>query len=114
MTIASRVDAIIADKGETITLRKSAGVFNVATGENALTDTDYTVKASLREYSPRELVGLVQQGDKKARIAVAALSVTPAKGDKVIAGSRTFTVLAVDTRNFEGLGAIHILQIRGT
>ncbi len=72
---------------------------------------DHSVKASVRSFGPKEIIGLIQQGDREVRMA--SLTVTPARGDKITIGAEDWNIENVDTRNFAGDDVLHIIQVRG-
>ncbi len=110
--------------GSTVILRKNSytGTGTAPGGQGSTTQpwdraqvtyTDYPVKALIRRYSPQELSGLVQQGDREARMAAAALSVTPAVGDEIQIDGRLHRIKAVDTRSDGESPVLHVLIMRG-
>lgn len=116
MSIASRVSALIGDIGETITYKRvtSAPALNTTTLQREPTYTDYTVKASVRNYNPKMIgAGLVDAGDKEVRIAGADLGFTPIRGDAVVIDSKTFYVKSVNTRRPRDEVSIHIMNVGG-
>lgn len=114
MGVSEAAAAMIARYGQSITYRRTtANSFNATTGRNTPTTSDTTVTASVRVYSPREVAGLVQQGDREVRIPAGSLSFVPKAEDSILIGSTVFTVKAVNTRNLGGTDALHIIQIRG-
>jgi hypothetical protein len=112
--MAARVQALIGVAGETITYKLvTHGAYSTATLQSMPSVQSYTIKASVREYRPKEIAGLVQQGDREVRIAAADLSFTPRPNDQVVIGGKTFQVVSVNTRSPFNEAAIHILQVRG-
>jgi hypothetical protein len=80
---------------------------------NAVTYTDYTIKASLRDYTAREITGNVAVGDRKASIAGADLPFVPVKDDKIVADGITYLVIAPEKRNVGDEAGLYVLQVRG-
>lgn len=114
VSYAARVASVIDRVGQDITFRsRGANSFTASTGVNTVSYTDYTVKASVRHYSPREIAGLVQAGDREVRIAADALAATPKKDDLVTIGAFKGRVVEVITRSPKGTNAVHILTVRG-
>lgn len=116
MSIASRVSALIGDIGETVTYKRVTGstTMNTTTLTKEITYTDYTIKASVREYNLKMIKsGLVDAGDREVRIAGADLTFTPARGDVIIIDTKSFFVKSVNTRRPRNEVAIHILNVGG-
>jgi hypothetical protein len=112
--MAARVQALIGVAGETITYKQvTHGSYNTATLRSASSVQSYTIKAGVREYRAREIAGLVQQGDRKVRIAAADLSFIPRPNDQVVISGKTYQVVSVNTRSPFNEAAIHIVQVRG-
>jgi hypothetical protein len=112
--MAARVQALIGMAGETITYKRvTHGSYSTATLQSTSSAQSYTIKAGIREYRPREIAGLVQQGDREVRIAAADLSFTPRSNDQVVIGGKTYQVVSVNTRSPFNEAALHILQVRG-
>jgi hypothetical protein len=112
--MAARVQALISATGETITYKRvTHGSFSAATLQSTPSVQSYTIKAGVRQYRAREIAGLVQQGDREARIAAADLSFSPKPNDQVVIGGKTYQVVSVNTRNPFDAAAIHIVQVRG-
>lgn len=91
------VQRMIAEKGETITLRRGDPPGNV--------DVDVAVKARVVGFEPHELVGDIKQGDRRVVIGhaeIAAAATWTEKvvkiGDRLIIGGKIFTVGAPDPR----------------
>lgn len=100
-----RIQAIIGIAGQTVTMKRS-GV------------ADLVVKASVAGYQPHELVGGIQQGDRKVFIAESDLSDAswpspPRKGDQIVISGKTAMVQAVDTRSLGENVALHVVTVRG-
>jgi hypothetical protein len=100
--------------GETVTLRRYSG-----TGDGR-TKRDWTVQARVTGYGPQELVGTIQQGDRKLIVLaddVAACGWRPQlrKGDKVVVRGQELNIEAVDdnTRRIGGELIAYELQARG-
>lgn len=112
MSYASRVQAIINTIGTLVTLRTVTSTFNTSTLENVNTNTDTTITASIRHYSPKEISGLVQSGDREARIAAASVTAAPTPYDKIIISGKIFNIISVNIRSPKNVDAIYIVQIR--
>ena len=113
MDYAEHVSSIINDIGTSITLRTVTAVFNSTTLQNTNTNVDTSITASIRHYRPKEVGGLIQSGDREARIAAADLAAEPTPYDKIIVGGKVFNVISVNVRSPKNIAAIYILQIRG-
>jgi hypothetical protein len=73
----------------------------------------YTIKAGVQQYRAWEIAGLIQQGDREARIAAADLSFSPKWSDQVVIGGKTYQGVSVNTCSPFSEAAIHIVQVRG-
>lgn len=79
---------------------------------------DVTLKAVVRGYGPDELVGGIQQGDKRVILSQVDMEKTqwcwPVKvQDRVIIEGRSTVVQAVDKRKIGEDAAMYVLQVRG-
>lgn len=111
---AERVSALLNRVGQMVTYKRVTGQsYDTATGVNTVTYTDYSIRASIREYSPRDIQGAVRIGDRKAQIAGADIAFTPAKDDKLVIDSLTWAIVSIETRKIGEDACLHILQIRG-
>lgn len=114
MSMTDRVAALVDKVGQTVTYHQLTGEsFDVATGVNTPTYSSHSVTASIRDFSAREIIGNIRQGDRKATIAGAALSFIPGKDDRMVVNGKTFSVISVETRNILNDSGVHVLQIRG-
>ena len=112
--VAARVSELVNRVGQLVTYKRAASSsYDVATGVNVVTYSDYSVRAVLKEYTTRELLGDVRIGDKKAQIAAYDLPFAPAKDDKIVADGLTYNVQASDRRFISDDAALLILQLRG-
>jgi hypothetical protein len=112
--MAARVQALIGVAGETITYKRvTHGSYSTDTLQSSPSVQSYAIKAGVWQYRAREIVGLVQQGDREMRIAAADLSLTPRPNDQVVIGGKTYQVVSVNTRSPFNEAAIHIVQVRG-
>lgn len=109
-----RIEQILQEQGQTVTYRRVTGITrNETTLQNTQTTTDYTVKAHFRNFTDRELSGLVQENDRQVRIAKNSLSFTPASDDKIIVSGETYNIVNVDARTADGELAMYIMKVRG-
>lgn len=109
-----RVAALVNQVGQTITYKRVTGQsFNTSTGINTPTYETVSVKASIRDYQPRDIMQNVRVGDRRATIAGHSLGFTPAKDDVVLVNGKEFAVIAVEQRNVTDDAALFVLQIRG-
>ena len=118
-TVAS-VQAAITREGQLLTLKR------IRAGNTPIT---VVVRGLVRGYAPHELVGNINQGDRRVIIGNAEISAAiwpgpPAKGDKLLLGEEGYsisgyapeqcTVQAVNTILLRGAIAKHILTVRGS
>lgn len=109
MSLVGSAQRMIAQRGEAATLRRSA---------TGAADVDVSVRAFLAHASRQPLAGTVVQMEREARIsnaeiAAAAWPGPPRAGDRLIVGSTTFHVQAVDSLKDAGVVALHVLTVRG-
>lgn len=81
---------------------------------------DATVRARVTEYEPRELVGLLQQGDRRLIVmaddlVAAQFSLPLHKGDKAVVRGKELNIETPDdnTRRVDGELIAYELQVRG-
>ena len=105
--LAASVARLIAARGEAITLRR-------------LPATDVACRAAVWQFKPDELVGDLKQGDRRVvmsnlEIVAAAWPGPPSleRKDRIIIGTKTFTIIEVDTRRINDVIAGHWVIIRG-
>jgi hypothetical protein len=108
--IATIYDAINR-VGETVILRRLSGT-------TVQIPLDVTLKAVVRGYGPDELVGGIQQGDKKVILSQVDMEndqwCWPVKvQDRVVIEGRSTVVQAVDKRKIGEDAAMYVLQVRG-
>jgi hypothetical protein len=114
MRIQKRIKSIIEKQGENVTYKHQNQVTrNTSTLKNTITYTDYTIKAHIRLYTPKEIAGLVSEGDREMRIAADSLPVVPKNNSRVVVNSQLYNIISVDRRTAYGEDALYILQIRG-
>jgi len=114
MSFQLPVSNIINRVGTGVTYRStSSSVYNVASGVNSPTYTDYPVKAFIRNYSPKEIAGLIQQGDREVRIAAMDLTILPKPTDKITIAGKDFVVLSVNIMYPHNVATLFIIQVRG-
>jgi hypothetical protein len=111
MSAEERISELIGGIGESVLLRRST-----VTGGDAwnptTTSSDTPVNAVVRAYRPRELLGILQQGDREVRIAAADLASPPTTEDHLVFDGKVWTILAIDTRKAAGSTLLHILTVR--
>lgn len=114
MSAAAVTAAYRKSLGETVLVRRYTG-----TGQNR-PRFDVAALARVVGYAPHELVGTIQQGDRKAIVLVEdlikagfALPITSA--DKLVVGGRELQIVAPDgeTRKVDGVLIAYELQVRG-
>lgn len=94
--------------GQTVTVRRIIGT-------TTQTHQDATVKASIRNYQPQDLIGPIQQGDREAIINPSAEGWPwPVKaGDVVIIDGAVTNVKQVETRHWREEVAFYVATCRG-
>lgn len=100
--------------GETVVFRRYTG----AGANRPRFDTD--VRARVVDYMPDELVGTIQQGDRKLIVLAddligAQVPLDLRKGDKIVVRGKELNIEAVDdnTRRVQGVLIAYELQVRG-
>ena len=100
--------------GEDIIIRRYTGA-----GSNR-PKFDATVRGRVIEYLPKELVGTIQQGDRKLiilaeELVTAGFSLPLRKGDKAVVRGKELNIEAPDdnTRRVQGVLIAYELQCRG-
>jgi hypothetical protein len=96
--------------GQTVTVRRLSGTQQIP--------LDVVVRAVVRGYGPDELLGGVQQGDRRVILTQHEMEqgqwCWPVKvQDRVIIDGRTTTVQSVETRKIGNDIAMYVLQVRG-
>jgi hypothetical protein len=71
------------------------------------------VKAFVRGFSPDQLVGDIQQGDRVLHVAPGDLPWIPDQPDQVQIGDAWATVQTTETRLLRGVPCMHVIQVRG-
>ncbi len=99
------VQAMIDRLGETTILRRQG-------------QSDLSVKAKVRFFSPAELVGGIIQGDRRAAIGNAEIAAAgwpgpPKKGDFLVIDGAARAVQACNSVKIGDDYAMHVLQVRG-
>jgi len=104
---------LLANFGRDVTLRNNTvGAYNVATGENAVLETDATYKGALLDFGAgKTLIGgnLIQVGDKRLLLEAAA---TPTLQDHIIVGTDDYAILSLGELNPAGTTILFDLHIR--
>lgn len=96
--------------GETVTLRRMTGTQRIP--------LDVECRAVVTGYAPNELVGSIEQGDRKVILSPTEMRRRqwvwpPRRGDRVLIGGKTFQVEAVDNRTAGDELVRTELRIRG-
>lgn len=114
MSVTGSCRRLNARYGSPVTVRHITGQsYNVTTGTNTPTTSDAAVNATVQGYNPRDIGGIIRQGDRKVIVAAADISFAPVAQDQVQMDGRWYTVISVYTRFVLGTAAVHILQVRG-
>ncbi len=106
-----RVAALVAAKGEILTLRRLTGTQQIP--------LDVEVRGVVRDYRPEELIGAVQQGDRQVIISNGEILARqwpgpPRINDKIVRdATKALNVEAAETRKLGDAAALHILRVRG-
>lgn len=97
-----------------MTLRKrTAGVYNPATGAAAVVDVDTPCTGATFDFPALLIDGTrVQAGDKKLLLSAEGLAVVPDTADQMIIGGEVFGIKAVQTIGPDGTVVVYRLQIR--
>ena len=93
--LADTAEDMIEEFGREVTLRRvNPGAYSPATNSNSGGSVvDRTISAVFTNYSEREIDGeIILRGDQKALVAA---TVEPAHNDKIIDGTKVFTVINV-------------------
>lgn len=111
--IAEGVDKIIGSAGQFITYSKNfeGSSYSVSTGTLTLAVQEFVIKAAVRVYSQREIIGLVKEGDREVRIAAKSIDFVPEEGDGVTVDGGRFRVAAVNVRNAGAAAALYIMRV---
>ena len=116
MSIPDIVSSIINEVAETVTVRyqvAAGGGTDAISGGSKPSFTSQTIKAGIRFFKPKEITGLIQQGDRLVVMAAKDLSLVPKKGDRLAIDSQFFQVISVNERTAYDENAVYRLQVRG-
>jgi hypothetical protein len=108
---------LITQFGQPVALRDiTKGAYNPATGETTPdTTTERTAQGILADYTGREFQAnsLIQQGDKKLKIAAAGLASPPSLQSKVVIQGKTWSIVPpLKEINPAGTPLLYELQVR--
>ena len=101
--------------GQDVTLRSvTIGAYDTATGANAITTSDTTVKAAILDFKSRFGIGqteidLVQAGDKHCLMQAGTI---PNLQDVVVVGTKIYSVLSIGEVNPAGTPVMYSLHLR--
>lgn len=106
------VKRIIESKGAAVMWEKiTGGTYDPATGKYSGNSTTlYNITGHYRNYRPKEISGLLEQGDKELRIST-GVAFTPLEGDRVKIDGTYYNVMGVDNR-MDKLFVVHLRGIR--
>lgn len=106
---------VLSRFGTSVTIRTvTPGTYQTATGDATDTSSDAVVKGFWEEYRATEIIGLVQQGDRKLTLAAKDLSAAPrVHKDKVVDGGKEYEIVSVEEVRSGDEAAIYVLQCRG-
>jgi len=108
-------DRLLTQFGRTVTLRRVAqGAYDDDTGTVTLTTTDEDVTAVLLGFNDRERAGnpAILAQDRKALVAVGALTAPPAVGDRLVVDGAEWQVIAAESVSPAGVDVLYKTQIR--
>lgn len=105
--VAEQVDAMIRDRGMPATLSRASEVSTISLYAKRYGSADVDLEGGSAQQQFRVKIGTA------AILASAWSSKIPARGDKLLIGGRTRSVLDVDTREDAGATAMHILTVAG-
>lgn len=105
---------LIAKFGKTATLRVNTSTFNVATGKNTVTPTDYSVVVTPPQPIEKRFINgtTVLEGDAVCMIARAAISVVPVAGNFILLDGVPWQIITQRPVYSGELVAAYELQIR--
>lgn len=113
MSLIDSIALMIERHGQTVTVRRREGT-------GATFSPSVTVKGRVHSYRPEELIGGIQQGDRRVVIAPAELVAAgwntgdaPRKGDQILIDSHVTTVQGCEVRYLSGIAARYDLWVRG-
>lgn len=113
MSLADSIAGQIDRYGQDVTVRRRVGT-------GATFDPSVSVKGKVHHYRPEELVGGIDQGDRRVTIAPAELvsagwdtGDAPRKGDQIVIDSKVSTVQGCDVRYVSGVEARYDIWVRG-
>lgn len=99
--------------GQDVILRSvTIGTYDPATGANAITTSDTTVKAAILDFGQGQTEqggNLIQVGDKKCLMQAGTV---PALQDVVVVGTKVYAVLSVGEVNPAGTPVLYTLHLR--
>lgn len=104
---------ILGKFGTDVTMRQRVlGAYNTATGTQAVTDTDTTVKGRIDDFEDSELSDTIKAGDKKLTVAAADVPFAPGVEDQVIFDGLTYDVVSFKAFIAKDLTAFFVVQLR--
>lgn len=105
--------SLLTKFGQSVVLRNvTIGTYDPATGANAVTSSDTSVKAAVFDFGrgQTEMQGnLVQTGDKRCIMSATA---TPSLEDKVVVGGKEYAIIGIGEVNPAGTRVISTLHLR--
>ncbi len=105
--------AVIRTLGTSVTIRQlTHGPLDATTGVSTPTQRDTVVKATIAEYTSRDLSDTVLLGDRQVMVAAADLSFPPTTEDEVVIGMDTYRILDVESPQATDQAVMHMLQVR--
>jgi hypothetical protein len=100
--------------GTTVTMvRRVTGVFDPTTDTVGVTETEFTVPASVQDYAEGEIEGIVRSGDKKVIVAAADLPAAVTVEWKVKIGGVLHEIVKVETIWAKDQRAAFVCTARG-
>lgn len=104
--IASVIDRI----GENVQWeKKTEGTYSAETGKvTGQTTTLHNITGHYRDYSAKEITGMLERGDKELRVST-DIPFAPMEGDRVKIDGTFYKVMGIDNR----LGRLLVVHLRG-
>lgn len=110
--LALTTDELLDEFGQPITIRRTASVYDPATGTSSQSTVDTMAYGAKLPYGDRAIDGtLIQSGDEQVYVSPVNV-VSIEVGDKIIIGADTYSIVRVKTTAPAGVAVIHEVQVR--
>lgn len=114
--LRSTAGRLLTSYGQSMTLTKRAsGAYNPATGASTVTETTYTVRGAVFDYSGgayKLAPMLIQAGDRRALVAADGLSVAPEPADRLTIAGAIWSIVTVTPTDPGGTAVVYECQVR--